>query len=509
MSEETKNDITQSKYMTIKEESKDRAFIKENYIFFGIISILYAIFYTFCAYQNDAGIMMPILQAGTIYYYITILKKFDRKMKKGSLFYLITILLLGFSIFLTDNWDINALSKIAIFLLFIIFMLHQFYEDTKWTLGKYMEAIAIIFIETLAAIPYPFSDAFKALKERQKTKNSKLKYVLIGILIATPLTFVILSLLLSADLIFANIVMNILNKIFMFKDIYTILTMILFMYITMYCFINAIANHQINEEVKDRRIWEPIIANTFCGILSAVYIMFCSIQIIGLFGARLQLPDGYTYAQYAREGFFQLLFVCGINLVMVLCCMAYFRENKVLKGLLTIISCCTYIMVASSVYRMFLYINVYGLTFLRVFVLWSLFVISILMIGIMIRIYRESFPLFRLFLYVITICYIGLAFSHPDYFIATYNIKKMESKTEKEIMADYHKQYEDLYYITSLSSDAAKALSKYDSKNNSVKEEAVRDYFIDVEQKADRVKIRTFNVSRYVGGSIAKEYLKQ
>ena len=39
-----------------------------------------------------------------------------------------------------------------------------------------------------------------------------------------------------------------------------------------------------------------------------------------------------TYAGYARQGFFQLLFVALLNLVMVLLCLKYFRRSKLLNG---------------------------------------------------------------------------------------------------------------------------------------------------------------------------------
>lgn len=44
----------------------------------------------------------------------------------------------------------------------------------------------------------------------------------------------------------------------------------------------------------------------------------CLIQIVYLFGEWGTLPGNYTYASYARKGFFQLVFVCLINLALVL-----------------------------------------------------------------------------------------------------------------------------------------------------------------------------------------------
>ena len=74
--------------------------------------------------------------------------------------------------------------------------------------------------------------------------------------------------------------------------------------------------------------------------------------------------------------------VCILNLMIVLVGINLFKESKILKTILCVISLCTFVMIASSAYRMILYIRFYYLTFLRIFVLWALVVIALLMIGI-------------------------------------------------------------------------------------------------------------------------------
>lgn len=68
------------------------------------------------------------------------------------------------------------------------------------------------------------------------------------------------------------------------------------------------------------------------------------------------------------------------------------------------------------------YIRYYYLTFLRIFVLWMLAVLFVMFIGVLINIYRESFPLFRYGVVMVTVLYLALSFSHPDYIIARVNI---------------------------------------------------------------------------------------
>ena len=159
----------------------------------------------------------------------------------------------------------------------------------------------------------------------------------------------------------------------------------------------------------------------------------------------MQLPSGYTYARYAREGFFQLLFVCILNVIIVLLGSELFRKNKILNAFLILITLCTYIMIASSTYRMGLYVSEYGLTATRLCVFWALGVIALFMLGVILSICRPAFSLFRYGIIVIGVCYLVLAFARPDYLVARYNTVCMED-------TDYK-------YLMSLSTDASPALA--------------------------------------------------
>ena len=90
---------------------------------------------------------------------------------------------------------------------------------------------------------------------------------------------------------------------------------------------------------------DPYIAITVNGVMCVIYLLFSSVQIFGLFLGKMELPAGYTYASYARRGFFELVFVCVFNIFMVLFTMTYFKVSRLLKILLTVICGCTYIMI--------------------------------------------------------------------------------------------------------------------------------------------------------------------
>ncbi len=424
--------------------------------FMSIGSLIYALFYTFFLYKNSSGITYPFFTGGTCLFFFFYLKKSGITAKKSALFPLISLLLLGVSTCMTDSWVLIFLNKLGIFFLFFYLVIHSLYEDRQWDFTRYLGGIINIICTSLVYIFRPFTDLALFIKNKREEENKpegKGKYVFYGLLLAIPLLFVILFLLYEADAVFSNILDKIfyLDFDFRFNTVFQIFFLFLFAFVASYSIMCRLSLHDLNEENREKKTLEPVMGITFTGILSLVYLIFCYIQIVYLFGGLGSLPENYTYASYAREGFFQLVAVCLINLVLVLGCTKYFQDNQVLKGILTFISICTYIMMASSTYRMLLYIQVYYLTFLRVFVLWALAVIFLLMTGALIMIYHKEFPYTRYCMVTVTILYLLFSFAHPDYWIARYNLSM-----EEDI---------DYYYLKRLSLDAAPVIFDYNDKS--------------------------------------------
>ena len=429
--------------------------LKEHFPFFGIGSALYALFYTFCLYKNASGITYPFFVVGTLCYFFFSMRKLGVPYKKDSVFYIVSIVLLGISNCLTNSEPLLLMNKCGIFLLSFILMIHTIYMDKTWNFPKYlctiMETIGTVF----TCILRPFSDMifyFDAQKREKSGKQSYFVPVLIGVAITIPMLFVMTSLLVSADIVFSDMLGRILPA-FNLPTIFGVSFLTVLVFFCSYAVYAALGMKNVKGTVEDHRVLEPVIAIIVTAALSALYMVFSMIQILYLFIGNMQLPMGYTYSQYARQGFFQLLAVCIMNLIIVLICLHLFRENTALKVILTVISGCTFIMILSSALRMLMYIDRYNLTFLRILVLWALAVIFLLMAGVTILIYRNKFPLFTYSMVIVTVFYIGLSFAHPDFWIAKYNLNPQH--------LDYLNEY-DVYdsqkYLSGLSADAAPIL---------------------------------------------------
>ena len=422
--------------------------LKENYQFFGPATAAYALFYAFCMYKNESGITFPFFVASSLLYFYYSLKKLELTLKSGSAFYGVSVMLLAIATFCTDDQRIITFNKIGIFLLVISFLISQFCNTAKWGFGKFAATIPEVLLSSLEELIRPVQDMAGFAKKEQSQGTRRVIYVFLGLLLALPLFLIMAALLSSADVLFRQITDAVLGFINL-GNVFGVVFRVVLCYFATYMLVARLCRRKIREEVRDHRTGEPILAITVTSMLSLMYLVFSAIQIFGLFLGQMKLPAGYTYAEYAREGFFQLLAVSIANLVIVLFCMAFFRESKVLKGVLTVMSLCTFIMIASSAMRMILYVSTYDLTFLRILVLWGLAVLSLLFLGVVIQIFKQDFPLFRYGMVVVTVFYIGLAFSHPDYIIAKYNL---EYSVKDPV---------DVRYLKDLSADAAPVILPY------------------------------------------------
>ena len=459
-----------------KEDSVYTKRLKEHFPFFGIGSALYALFYTFCLYKNASGITYPFFVAGTLCYFFFSMRKLGVPYKKDSVFFIVSIVLLGISNCFTNSIPLLNLNKLGIFLLSFILMIHTIYMDQNWNFPKYLGALMETIGLVCACVLRPFSDMVSYFDAQKQAKTGKKSYfipALIGIVIAIPVLLFMTLLLASADVVFSDMLHNIFYA-FNFVTLFQISFLTIFVFFVSYAVYAALCTQKVKEDVNDHRVLEPVIAIIVTAALAVLYLLFSVIQILYLFIGNMQLPEGYTYSQYARQGFFQLLTVCILNLIIVLICLYLFRENTALKVILTVISGCTFIMILSSALRMLMYIDRYNLTFLRIFVLWALAVIFLLMAGVTAFIHMNKFPLFTYSMIIVTVFYIGLSFAHPDYWIAKYNLDSSH--------LDYLNEYDvhdSQRYLSRLSADAAPVLLDKD-ENPYLSENIIWEYDADL-----------------------------
>jgi hypothetical protein len=195
------------------------------------------------------------------------------------------------------------------------------------------------------------------------------------------------------------------------------------------------------------------------GALVALFAGFVAVQATVLFGGREHVlrTAGLTYAEYARTGFWQLLTVTALTLlVLAVAARLAARETASdriwLRALLGSLALLTLVIVASAMSRMWAYEQAYGFTRLRLLVsvceVW-LGVVFVLVLLAGIRLGTRSTWLPAAVFATAVAALLSIAVLNPDRFIAERNVIRFEETGRV-----------DLYYLRDLSADAVPALNR-------------------------------------------------
>lgn len=496
------------------------------------ISIMFAITYTICFYKNEIGMASTVFGVINAIILLCIIKKRNIKINGWHIFYgLAGIILCTIPMLFTNEFFVFV-SKLLYVILTIKWVITIYFRIEKLEFVRNINIFFCFIMEGIGQILSPFSDIPTLISEKRHNKSeeniyeyntcsenvptykSKFRQVIIGVVLAVPILIVVMILLMSADAVFMRVIENILNNLFIGVDGVISLTRwfitLVLSFIAIYGLGRALLCGRLKTEpvVQDKS--DNVIGVTFTSIFAFVYGAFCLIQIVALLNTSgSMLPSGITYASYARQGFFQLLFVCMINVIMVLVCKLKFEDSRTFRIIMTVICGYTYIMILSSAYRMMLYIINYQLTFLRILVLWALLVIAVMMGFITIFVHRENIALFEYLLVSVTVLFIAFAFISPDRIIAKYNINHMSKNSNNDI----------IYLTDKLSEDAAVTIiNNIDKIQNNIDEDDHRNNCKDWEIKyCEKIiakyekkygnDIRSFNISGYMAYIRAKKYI--
>ena len=100
---------------------------------YGLYTLVYAIFTAFCLYKNARGITFPFFALSTIVYADLCLRRMEGKWQKRDMWYPIAIVLLGVSVFLTEDKQMTGLAKWTIFILIGVYSLHILYATDPYS----------------------------------------------------------------------------------------------------------------------------------------------------------------------------------------------------------------------------------------------------------------------------------------------------------------------------------------------------------------------------------------
>ena len=393
-------------------------------------------------YMLDAGVTIfsVIIFAISFVY----LSKSQNKQNKKSLILLILAALSAAQFALFDNQLIGGLNFIFLLTVFIYWICLSTNRQIDNKLSVYIIGDAV---KQGMGIPF-LNFGCCASGVRSFSKYKKVKGILpaiVGILIFLPLIAVVIRLLISADLAFENFANRIINFISIEKITNYIIQFIIGIPVAFYLYgliygnvkgryTDKITVESVDKAAKIIKIAPRLAIYSVLTSFNTIYLIFFAVQAAYLFSAFSgNLPEIFTYAEYARRGFFELCTVVGINLGILIISKLTAKietdENpKVLRVETIIISLFTILLITTALSKMVMYINAYGLTQLRVFTSWFMILLFLIFTVIFVRQFK-IFNSVKIIIVGFVFMFMILSYGNVDGLIAKYNINRYEVGT--------------------------------------------------------------------------------
>jgi hypothetical protein len=344
------------------------------------------------------------------------------------------------------------------------------YRGGRWylyTLFDYV-AKALQLVGSMIARPITFTTEVRKeqVEAGVKPTAKNIWPVARGLLIALPVVAIFASLLASADLVFGQRLGDLIDW-FRIDNLPDLIFRFVYIVVIGYALAGVIlhaATQSKDEKLasEDKPLVPPFLGNVeatiVLGSVAALFAAFVAIQFQYFFGGETNINvENYTYAEYARRGFGELVTVAFLSLLMLLTLSAITKreteaQRRLFSGLGVALVVLLLVMLASAFKRLMLYEDVYGFSRLRtythVFLVW----IGLLLVAtIALEILRKE----RMFTFAMLVASFGFAASLPvlnvDAFIVRQNV-------QREIHATGDAVDLDAQYFLDLSDDAVPEL---------------------------------------------------
>ncbi len=206
-----------------------------------------------------------------------------------------------------------------------------------------------------------------------------------GVVLAIPFLIVIGALFAGADPLFRKGIEGLFDNVnlaqTLFKLCRDLIALLFFLGGGWLMLTRAIEGRKPSTAAHDASLDRTVVM-TFLGLLNALFAVFLVFQAVSFFGGQAFVESqGLTYAEYARQGFFQLLAVAGIVFGVI---WAIYRQTELkqwgTRGLSLLLIAQTGVVIASAVNRLLLYIDTYGLSVSRYWALVSIGVIAAVLV---------------------------------------------------------------------------------------------------------------------------------
>jgi hypothetical protein len=432
---------------------------------FWLAALAAACFFDFLFWKKNLGISFVIWIAVLII--IGYLLAWREGQKPAAASIILSILTLGFAF--VPAWRSEPFTRLlsAVLTMGGLLLLSATFLTGNWPFYKMVDYFKSLF----GAIGGGLSRAIllgtknptpPPLDETQKQPGGKkLWAVLRGLLIALPVVAILALLLTAADPVFGDWLKKLLDLEKLPEYLFRLFYIVAIGGILVGIYLHAIHPNKTEERPDPNKTWmKPFLGWTETAVILAavdlLFIAFVFIQMRYLFGGTANINEtGFTYADYARRGFGELVAVAVLSLGLYLVLHTVTKlENKGAQigfsTLSILLMANVLVILASSLDRLLLYENAYGFSQLRTYTHVFIYCLAaLIVVTIFLELFRRR-GYFALALLVMTLGFgATLAVMNVNGFIANKNIERAVAGEKL-----------DGPFLVSLSSDAVPTIAE-------------------------------------------------
>lgn len=396
-------------------------------------------------------------------------------LTRGNLWLIAALLFFSGMVAVRANGFLVALNLMASLTLLALMALYLARQNIH-TLALIAHLVAPVQAALLALVRSVelLAGSGRSQSERLHGQGRRMAPVLRGLLLALPLLVIFGGLLMAADMVFADLVDRVLRLDFL-EHIDQWIARGVMILVAGWLVAGGLAQ-LVWRNAEDKphgrlaaqglalpRIIGPTESVVMINAVNLLFLFFVVIQLSYLFGGLRNItPEGFTYAEYARRGFGELLVVAlGVLGLLVgldaLTRRETPRQQRFFNASSTLMVLLTLVMLVSAFKRLLLYEEVYGFTQMRiyphVFMVW----LGLLLLWfVATRWLRPN--RFGVGVLVAALGFVAtLNLLNPDAFIVRQNMARYQSGILSNTSTRYG-EHIDVNYFAQLSEDAVPAL---------------------------------------------------
>lgn len=389
---------------------------------------------------GSLGLGMSIWTLLLLVFTVAWLKVKKISINGAGVAYFAVMVPLGFYFVVSDN---TVLKSLAFFLLPVVYAYAVYTavgrrQAKRLDGGLIRDLNASLFVFPFTGFPASPSIVAGSLKKVKNVK--KVWYFLLGTAIMLPLLFLVLNML-TFDSAFSGLLAALpdLWQIDQTEVLKLVIGIVLSFFL--FGFLYQVIHKKQEPRVQGEILYDIVPGSLALGAvipLLLIYLLFFFSQLAYFVSAFSGiLPADFTYAEYARKGFFELCTVSGINIFVLILLFVLTKRGSqktmAFKITMTLLSLCSTILIIISLQKMFLYITVYNLTPLRVYTSWFMLFLMICFVAVTVKIWRQKLNVVKVLVISLTTMFLILCYADTDRLIVSYNIEQYQTGVSESL----------------------------------------------------------------------------